>query len=222
MKKARPPVWAVLGAIALLSCSGKPPSLQSVKWYVVERPLEQRKDPGQSLSLFAAVQDPDGVDDIEEFYLINDSARLYWKLTKDSWEMKDQDGSRWIGSNGFSLPSGGAFPDGLYRVLVVDSGGDKAEREISLNQSTRPPIAATRLSLEGDALEVRGPFPATQLLLLDANGQTLLSLSAGPGSQSLKALLAPYPESSRGRSIVALSISESTNQASMSKRISLP
>jgi hypothetical protein len=222
MKTASPFLLAALCLFCFLSCSGKPPSLLNVKWYVVERPFEQKKELGQSMSLFAAVQDPDGIDDIEGFYLINDSARLYWKLDKDSWEKKDQDGNRWIGSNGFSLPSSGDFPDGTYRVLIVDAGGEKAEREISVSQSTRPPIANARLTLDGDKLVAQGPFPSMQLLLLDANGQTVLSLPASSGAQSLKGLLSPYPESALGRSIVALSISEPTNQASMSRRVSLP
>jgi hypothetical protein len=222
MKKASRLLLASLFLVAVFSCSGKPPSLANLKWYIVDRPLDQKKEPGQSMSLFAAVQDPDGIDDIEEFYLINDSSRLYWKLTSDTWEKKEQDGNRWIGSNGFTLPSGGIFPDGSYRVLIVDSGGDSAERVISVNQSSKAPIGAMSVKLENDLLDVQGPFPTCQLLVLDANGQAVLSLSVKSGQQSYRELVSAFPESALGRSIVGLSVSEGTNQASMSRRVFLP
>lgn len=222
MTRALRLLFASLCILAFFSCSGKPPSVANLKWYIVDRPMDQKKEPGQSLSLFAAVQDPDGIDDIEEFYLINDSSRLYWKLTADSWEKKEQDGNRWIGSNGFTLPSEGIFPDGNYRVLIVDSGGDSAERVIAVNQSSKAPIGAMTVKLENDRLEVQGPFPASQILVLDANGQAVLSLSVKNGAQSYRDLVAAYPESALGRSIVGLSVSEGTNQASMSRRVFLP
>jgi hypothetical protein len=213
--------FAALACLSFLACSGKPPSFLNFKYLVMERPLADGAGSGQSLSVFAAVQDPDGFDDIESMYLINDQEKLFWKLTSDTWAKKLEGDTNWIGSNGFSLPVSESIPQGNYRVIVVDTAGEKAEREFSLGAPSDA-VVALKATLSGDSLEISSPYPSVQVLYLDANGQTLLSLPGKAGRQSIKEQAGAYPEYVLARSIVVLSVSEGNHHGFFSQRLSLP
>jgi hypothetical protein len=61
-------------------------------------------------------------------------------VTSKDWIVVEQSGETWIGSHGISMPDGASFPRGAYRAVLVDKGGDRAEREIFFD----PPAAARR------------------------------------------------------------------------------
>ncbi|NOY09008.1 MAG: hypothetical protein GXP33_09215 [Spirochaetes bacterium] len=100
----------------------------------------------QALSLFIDVTDPDGINDIESIYLINDENELYWKLTAEEWEKKTAGGETWLGSNSLLMPDGSRFPGGEYRILVQDTGGDSDERTLAI---TVPPLNISKLNFPG-------------------------------------------------------------------------
>jgi hypothetical protein len=204
--------------LSLSACSGKPPSLLNMRYYVLSRPLLEGNASAQSLSLFVSVQDPDGFDDIESMYLINDELGLFWLLNGDTWVKREEGGSTWIGSNGISLPDSGPIPSGSYRVQVLDSAGEKAEREFSLAATQDAPLPL-KASLSSDTLEISGVSGPVQILFLDASGQTLFSMPGQTGRQNLPALVADRPEYALAKELTVLHLDDANHRGWYSQRI---
>jgi hypothetical protein len=171
------------------------------------------------LSVFAAVDDPDGADDLEALYVAQDEASLVWKFNPDTWTKSQKDGTTWIGSNTIAMADGSPLPRGAYRVLVTDKAGESDERTFSLVEP--PPLAAQSfsVSLAGDAVSLKTPFPQTQIIFLDSSGATLGSLSLSQGANSLSALLSGQGYESLVASIYVLSIDEAGRRGLMSQRL---
>jgi hypothetical protein len=211
---------ALIFLLLLCACSGKPPSLLNMRYYVLSRPLPEASAAAQSLSLFVSVQDPDGFDDIESMYVINDELGLFWLLNADTWIKREEGGSTWIGSNGISLPDSGSLPSGTYRVQVLDSAGEKAEREFSLSASSDNPLQL-KASLSSDTLEISGVSGQVQILFLDASGQTLFSMPGQTGRQNLPALVSDRPEYSLAKELTVLHLDEAGHRGWYSQRIGI-
>ena len=129
-----PTVLLLMLSISLftLSCSGKPPEIMKINWQVnIEKSLD-KKIVFESLSIFVEANDPDGIDDIEYLYIINDAQELYWELNENNWIKEKKGDETWIGSNHIVMPDGSSFPSGIYRIILRDIGGDSDEREISI------------------------------------------------------------------------------------------
>ncbi len=205
---------------ALSSCSGEAPVLQNIRAVQIQRQAPEGK--GYSLSVFAAVQDSDGFEDIEALYIVKDEEELFWKLDPESWTKKDIEGSAWIGSNGISLAGSEAFPEGSYRLIIVDAAGEKAEREFNLDKAGWEGLSL-KANLEGDKLDIVGSsaLQSFQILFLDASGRTLFTVDGKKGSQSISQICAQYQEYSIAHAITVLALHANSRQALMSQRLSL-
>ena len=89
----------------------------------------------ESLYLYTLVSDADGISDIDELYILNDDQSLFWKLTKDSWDVNEVDDTIWIGSHTLRMPQSRVIPRGQYRIQVYDRGGEVATQNINVFQS---------------------------------------------------------------------------------------
>ena len=68
---------------------------------VCARHLRPRRDPGTSsetLGVFLVASDPDGIENLSAFYVINDDAELFWKVDRTLWVSSMAEGESWIGS----------------------------------------------------------------------------------------------------------------------------
>ena len=102
----------------------------------------------------------------------------------DSWVQSGTDQEIWIGSNSLKMPDGASFPDGEYRILLRDVGGDSAEQTIRLQlvpsgEAKRylPTVAVG----EGE-IRVRGEAENYQVWAYDPGGRFVASfpISATP------------------------------------------
>ena len=168
---------AVLSAIwlALAACEPRAPELRELQWQLLDfhdRTLERRYE---ALSLFARVSDADGLDDLDELYLIFDAGELYWHLSADVWVQMERDGATWIGSTNLAMPGQEPFPAGEYRVLVVDIGGERAETRF-LIPAARSATPAPEVTAAGPRFAVRGT--ADYVLWVLADGELVATLEA--------------------------------------------
>jgi hypothetical protein len=204
--------------LAAFACSGDPPSLNKVEWYFIQQPRVQLS-PTERLSVFAAVDDPDGADDLEALYVAQDEAGLVWKFNPDTWTKTQRDSTTWIGSNTITMADGSPLPRGAYRVLVTDRAGESDERSFALVEP--PPIdpQSFSASLIGDGVSLKTPFPQSQIVFLDSSGATLGSLPLTQGANSLSVLLSGQGYESLVASFYVLSIDEAGRRGLMSPRL---
>ena len=200
-------------SILFISCSGKPPEIIRIDWQVnIEKDLD--KDVVfEALSLFVEASDPDGIDDIEYLYVINDSQELYWELSEENWIKEKRGNETWIGSNHIVMPDGGYFPPGTYRILLRDAGGDSDEREIRITGAGSGKLTGSgmpggsrafsgiyfqKAMIHGNKILIDRLFPGTELWIYDSNGKYVSSYRVKEKSTEIRNLTRIKPVLSRG------------------------
>jgi hypothetical protein len=149
----------------------------------------------QSLSLFVKPNDPDGFEDIEDLYLINDQQELFWRLDGERWAQSGTDEEIWIGSNSLKMPDGAAFPAGEYRILLRDVGGDSAEQTIRLQtiSSKEASRYLPKVSVAGGEIRVAGEAGSYQLSVTDGSGRYIASYPIAEKPLTLAAITNSQP-----------------------------
>src|SRR5208283_2062276 len=81
-------------ALAASSCGNKLPEIEAVEWR-----LESRPAPGgpayESLSVFGSVKDEDGIDNIDQVWILNDDSAYAWEFTDADWVKATEGGDTW-------------------------------------------------------------------------------------------------------------------------------
>lgn len=121
------------------------------------------------LSFFCMVRDEDGIIDLEELWLVNDSEELYWHLDSSQWLWIEHSGENWLGSHELRMPNGAPFPAGSWRVLLSDKAGERAERSFILKIPSSWP-EAPNLLIEGDTYTLQSSWARHQLIAYDEGG----------------------------------------------------
>jgi hypothetical protein len=163
----------VCTAVCSTGCSEDPPAIRQI---YVQLNIFDDRDKGavyESLSLWIHPQDEDGIEDIEYLYLIHDDQELVWVLESETWDMKQQPGETWIGSNDVLMPDLSPLPRGEYRVIVVDAAGERDERRAYISQNTGlvQRVKLPEIALEHASIDVEGLNGRTfHLWVYDQNG----------------------------------------------------
>jgi len=135
--------------------------------------------PQEYFSFFILAEDEDGFENLEEIYVFHDREQLRWHIKSDEWLRYTFEGKDWIGTRSIAV-SQGSLPRGVFRVLLFNKGGEKTERSFSYDGSIRYPFP--EIQITGGAFSVNSRWPANHLVLFDATGNyintvTLESLS---------------------------------------------
>jgi hypothetical protein len=97
----------------------------------------------ETLGVFMVASDPDGIENLSAFYVINDDAELFWKVDSASWVTSTAEGETWIGSSFLSMPGSARLPPGRYRVVLQDVGGATVEDGFTVPVRTRSAAEAS-------------------------------------------------------------------------------
>ncbi len=162
----------------LISCSGEPPQINEL-WWQLDLSVDSLSDEAvESLSLFVHAEDEDGADDLNQLYLINDDFYYVWNIPSDLWLIYEKDGVKWIGINDLRAPGEGHFPDGNYRVLVVDLGGERVESSFYLRNSIPEldTLIFPEIKFDNDFITINSDFPSFKLWFYDVD-DTLIDKS---------------------------------------------
>jgi hypothetical protein len=186
---------SLVTALAFLSCAGEPPEIVRVFWQLNIVDDREQDLSYQTLSLFVRPNDPDGFEDIEDIYLINDEQELFWRLDGESWAQSGSGQDIWIGSNSLKMPDGASFPAGEYRILLRDVGGDSAEQTIrlellSLKEARR---YLPKVTIGSGEILVAGENTSYQLWLYDSNRRYVNSFPASSGSVAFDTITRAQP-----------------------------
>jgi len=202
-----------LVALFLLGCTGEPPEIMQVFWQLnMVEDLEQNLT-YQSLSLFVKPNDPDGFEDIEELYLINDEQELFWRLDVESWTQSGTEGEIWIGSNSLKMPDGSSFPAGEYRILLRDVGGDSAEQTIRLLfvSPKQARMYLPKVTVGNGEIRVSGEAGEYQLWVYDPGGRYIASFPVSGKALTLKTITNSQPSLRGGFTFKVYGLAEDGN-----------
>ncbi|UCF99759.1 MAG: hypothetical protein JSV89_09530 [Spirochaetaceae bacterium] len=186
---------SLLLLLLLLSCTGAPPEILRVFWQLNLVEDREQNLSYQTLSLFIKPNDPDGFEDIEDIYLINDEQELFWRLDTESWAQSGSDQDVWIGSNSLKMPDGASFPAGEYRILLRDVGGDSAEQTIGLQlvSSREASRYLPKVTIGNREIQVIGEAPSYQLWVYDTNGSYIASFPASENPVTIATIIKTQP-----------------------------
>jgi len=161
-------VFALFSAV---SCTNSKPEitfgfLQLVLYQTENGPREQ-------FSFFIIPEDEDGIENLDELYLYHDREQLRWRIKSGEWITHTQDDRTWIGTRSIAIPDGG-LPRGLYRAVLVNKGGESAERTFTFDSSVR--YTFPEIEIKDGVYTVKSNWPVNRLLCYDRSGNYLASI----------------------------------------------
>ncbi len=170
----------LLACVLLAGCSSKPPEISRVYARVIYSEDSQGAKT-ESLGVFLVANDPDGIENLSSFYVINDDAELFWKVESASWIATAAEGENWIGTNSLAMAGSSPLPPGQYRVVLQNAGGDTAEdaftvpaRRVSAADATYP--SAT---ISGDTIKVSSAYESYEVWAYGKDGRFIANFPAG-------------------------------------------
>lgn len=148
----------ILFVLAFAGCSDNAPKISQTFWQINLMHDQQSGKDTQLLTMFVMANDDDGLDDIDTMYVINDDQQLFWKLSGKNLRIERFGQTEtWIGSNFITMLDGEPIPTGKYRVVLLDSSGERAKSQVTVVNNIKEipekwPVAEKR----GDDLIVTG------------------------------------------------------------------
>ena len=126
--------WAAAAAVLVLlaGCSGKPPVLSRVFGRVIYVHDAISNTNSETLGVYLVASDPDGMENLSSFYVINDDAELFWKVDSGTWVTSAAEGETWIGTTSLAMPGTSAIPAGQYRVVLQAKGSATVEQTLTV------------------------------------------------------------------------------------------
>ncbi len=162
--------------LVVSACQGKPPRISGMEWSLLEIKNTADGVYREYLSFFARTEDPDGVEDIEDFYLSSTDSRLFWHLSGENWTKRSANNETWIGSTALTAPAG--IPRGAYKLQLIDRGGEEAVDSIYIDlpefdqNEYQPNLRIVpELELSGDTGSIRGNGGPYQCVAVNSEGE---------------------------------------------------
>jgi len=179
---------AAVALFALLAgCSNKPPVISRVYAHVIYMQDTATGNTSEGLSVFLVASDPDGIENLRTFYVINDEVELFWKVDSTMWVSSNAEGESWIGSNNLVMPGSQPLPAGSYRVLLQNAGGDTSEESFSLasREVSASDAAYPSATVKDGLISVNGSYDAVEVWTYGKDGRFVASFSATPKGPAL-------------------------------------
>jgi hypothetical protein len=204
--------------LALSGCGIKLPEISALEWRLETRPAEGGGD-YESLSVFVSLKSDESLDNLSELWVVQDDSALAWKLTDADWIKAGEGGITWIGGSALAGPELRLLPRGQYRCIVIDTSGQRTEREFQVSGSF-PDRAPPSLSMTGGQMKIMSAWPETLALAFDGTG-ALIASPAAPGQSGSAALALGADIAARTAELGAYGYDPALRMGSFSKRIKL-
>ncbi len=219
MPRVAPLVGLLL--LGLAGCANSSPEVRQVfsqindYWDPVTSQWQER------LSVFVLPRNADGLEELAEFRLIHDGARLSWTMTPETWSQVERSGEVWVGANNLQMPEE-AVPTGAWRAEVVTRSGLVASAPFAVppplmtgRSAPRAPVTFTAPTARSGDFLLTG-FPADLVIwAYSADGKplaqkttvdsrfTLASLASGFNPDTIRRLMFYSYDRNRGRGVAA-------------------
>jgi len=174
------PVLFILAVFLAVSCSRSEPK---IAFGFIELVYYQDNNrPQERFSFFIIPEDEEGVENLADLYLYNDKEQLRWHVKSEDWVSYVQDGKTWIGTRSIAIGEDEILPRGQYRAVLVNKGGEKAERRFGFDAPEEPRFPFPVLDISNGEYTVTSQYPSNRLVCYDDQGnyvhtETLSSLS---------------------------------------------
>lgn len=189
-KKPLSPWFCLPGLLCLLfSCSKTEPRIPYGMMHLVYYQGQPR--PEERFSFFVLAEDDDGIENLDELYLYHDQEGLRWLLPSDDWASFEEEGKIWIGSRAIAMPRGETLPRGQYRAVLVNKGGERAERNFTFDAPENPRYAFPLFSLSDDQYAIESRYPRHFLICYDETGNYLQTIPVDSLTGDLQTLELP-------------------------------
>ncbi len=178
----------LLMSLALLAgCSGKPPVLSRVYGRVIYTHDPTTGVNAETLGVFLVASDPDGIENLSAFYVINDDAELFWKVDSSTWVSSLAEGENWIGTTSIAMPGSLPFPSGEYRVVLQNTGGDTVEDTLTVPSRSVPAAQAKypAARVEDGVIKITGAGRNAEVWVYGNDGKYVGSYPAGSSAAPL-------------------------------------
>ncbi|MDR0443199.1 MAG: hypothetical protein LBH44_07335 [Treponema sp.] len=172
---------------AVLACSRTKPEIPYGFMQLVLYQGETR--PQELFSFFIIAEDEDGHENLEEMYLYHDREQLRWHIKSDEWVNYSQDGRNWIGTRSIAMQEGQSLPRGVYRVVLLNKGGEKGERNFTFDGDVRYPFP--ELNITDGSYLIKSEWPVNRLVCYDTAGNYITTIEVQSLSGSVSQLGIP-------------------------------
>ncbi len=181
-------IFVVAVLLVVAGCAGKPPSISRVFARAIYVHDTADGTNSETLGVFLVATDPDGVENLSAFYVINDDAELFWKVESGAWASSTAEGENWIGSTSLTMPGGVRLPSGRYRVVLQDVSGDTVEDAVTIPARSvgAAEAAYPASSVAGGIIKVSGPYAAFEVWTYSTDGKFVAAFPAGGKSSPLE------------------------------------
>jgi hypothetical protein len=161
------PVLLILVPV-LISCSRSEPK---IAFGFIELVYYQDNNrPQERFSFFIIPEDEEGVENLADLYLYHDREQLRWHIKSEDWISYEQDGKTWIGTRSIAIGEDEILPRGQYRAVLVNKGGEKAERNFSFDAPAEPRFPFPVLDINNGQYTVNSQYPSNSLVFYDDQG----------------------------------------------------
>jgi len=177
---------AALILLLLAGCSGKPPVLSRVLGRVIYVHDVTANRNSETLGVYLVASDPDGMESLSAFYVINDDAQLFWKVERAAWTSATAEGEQWVGASSLSMPGDNPVPAGEYRVVLQANDGATVEETFTVPERDVTPATAKfpAASVDAGRIKVTGAGGPYEVWVYGKDGKFAGAFpSTGPGSQ---------------------------------------
>ncbi len=164
----------------VFSCSEKPPRIaQTFQQLTLVRDLKLDAYYEQ-LTLFTQIVDEDGNDDVETVYLIHDEKELFWELNAENRQTKEEQGEFWVGSNQIIMNDFSSLPRGEYRLMVIDTAGERDRFELFLSFDNYDPRTMNfpAATIGNNTIRIESGYTQHTLWFYNAAGTLLHTLKS--------------------------------------------
>jgi hypothetical protein len=156
----------------LFSCSNAKPEIRYGFISLVQ--YQGETGPYERFSFFIIPEDDDGIENLDELYLYNDREQLRWEIKSGEWETYTANNTTWIGTRGIALQDNQKLPRGRYRAVLVNSGGEIAERSFTFDGEAR--FQFPSLEITEGRYTVASTWPKNRLVCYDIGGNYITTV----------------------------------------------
>ena len=152
-------------ALILGGCSESAPKISQTFWQINLVHDQSTGRNSQALTIFVMASDDDGVDDMDKMYVINDEHQLYWEISGSSLRMeKYGENEVWMGSSFITMSTPDEnIPGGTYRIMLLDSSGERAKTSIVISNNIKGPFHGCVEVKDAPELHLRSTFHLTMI-----------------------------------------------------------
>ena len=171
-RRAAAGALAIAAACLLAACSSKPPVISRTFARIIYVNDLRTGLRSETLGVYMVASDPDGMENLSAFYVIDDDAQLFWKVDHTAWSTTTAEGETWIGASALTMPATTPFPPGTYRVVLQSVDGDTVEDTITVPQRTETPATATypTATVQGGIIKLGTPLGSCEVWVYGGDG----------------------------------------------------